>query len=172
MLRWKQRGIVGINGSICVQTKIYLLEDVVWCVRPVSTLCRHQRIIWGTCFTFFLSLFVTGTWTLKVAYVVCRQALEEGRSVAIDNTNPSRKARKQYVGKCFLLFTTIILSYFILEVAQNYNVPVRCLWFQTSEEHSKRLNWIREVRRDMRIHRTLMVSSEKREREMLVSYVW
>ena len=57
----------------------------------------------------------------------CNQALEEGKSVVVDNTNPDAASREPYI-----------------DAAKEHNVPVRCFRFSTDEELSKHLNVYRE----------------------------
>jgi len=56
-----------------------------------------------------------------------REFLDKSKSVIIDNTNPSREARRTFI-----------------EIAKEYNVPVRCLVFKTPEDLAKHLNAVRE----------------------------
>jgi len=63
-------------------------------------------------------------------------ALKEGASVVIDNTNPSKATRAEYI-----------------EIAREKGVPIRCFWMQTDQETASHLNHVRvretsgEVRR-------------------------
>lgn len=57
-----------------------------------------------------------------------RDALEQGKSVIVDNTTPDVASRKPYI-----------------DMAKELNVPSRCLWMQTSIDLSKHLNMMREV---------------------------
>lgn len=57
----------------------------------------------------------------------CVAALEKGKSVVIDNTNPDAASRESYI-----------------DAAKEHNVPVRCFRFNTSEELAKHLNVYRE----------------------------
>jgi len=43
---------------------------------------------------------------------VCRQALDDGKSAVIDNTNPDTESRKRYI-----------------DIAKEYKVPIRCFYF-------------------------------------------
>jgi bifunctional polynucleotide phosphatase/kinase len=56
-----------------------------------------------------------------------RNQLSAGRSVVVDNTNPSREARKVY-----------------LDMARELNVPVRCFVFKTDDKLAQHLNAFRE----------------------------
>lgn len=55
-----------------------------------------------------------------------RKSLEEKKSVVIDNTNPSKKVRAEY-----------------LDLAQEFSVPVRCFVFKTDPELADHLNNVR-----------------------------
>ena len=57
-----------------------------------------------------------------------KEALSNGKSVVIDNTNPSPSAREPFI-----------------TIAENAGVPIRCFHFQTSLELAKHLNNFREV---------------------------
>lgn len=67
-----------------------------------------------------------GTWQKCVAE--CNRALQVGKSVAVDNTNPDRESRLRYI-----------------ECARNHNVPIRCFVFTTSIAHAKHNNKFREL---------------------------
>jgi len=73
--------------------------------------------------------------TLKTA-AKCKKAMEEalteGISVVIDNTNPSSKARAEFIG-----------------VAQDKDIPVRCFVMKTSDELIEHLNYVRVVCHDV-----------------------
>ncbi|KAL6073730.1 DNA 3'phosphatase [Balamuthia mandrillaris] len=64
--------------------------------------------------------------TAKRCLDLCSSSLAAGKSVVIDNTNPSREARKPY-----------------LDLARQHNVPCRCLHFLTEENTARRLNQFR-----------------------------
>jgi len=66
---------------------------------------------------------------------VAASALDEGKSVVIDNTNGDPSVRKEYI---FL--------------AKDRGVPVRCFWFQTSFELAQHLNYFRERLTDGESH--------------------
>jgi len=57
---------------------------------------------------------------------VCRDAIAEGKSVYIDNTNTTKKTR-----------------HFYIECAQKAQIPIRCLYFDASLEICHHLNWCR-----------------------------
>ncbi|ELR14356.1 DNA 3'phosphatase [Acanthamoeba castellanii str. Neff] len=57
----------------------------------------------------------------------CAQALDEGSSVVIDNTNPSPAVRAEY-----------------LALAKKRGLPARCFYFATSKDVAKHLNHFRE----------------------------
>ena len=48
---------------------------------------------------------------------VCREALEGGKSVVIDNTNPTADVRKRYI-----------------DIAEEFKVPIRCLYFDIPKD--------------------------------------
>jgi bifunctional polynucleotide phosphatase/kinase len=58
---------------------------------------------------------------------VCEEALEQGKSVLVDNTNPAASTRKQYIS-----------------LAAKRNIPCRCFHFTASVELAKHLNMYRE----------------------------
>jgi len=58
---------------------------------------------------------------------VLDEALENGKSVVVDNTNPNASSRKQYI-----------------DAAKKHGVPVRCFIFKVDEKLAKHLNLYRE----------------------------
>ena len=66
--------------------------------------------------------------TMSKCKRACEKALKDGNSVIIDNTNPSRKARKVYI-----------------DIAKKYNISVRCLWFNTLKELAMHNNIYRHI---------------------------
>ena len=58
---------------------------------------------------------------------LARSTLSDGKSVVVDNTNPSKDARKAYI-----------------DIAKKAGVPVRCFRFDTDEKLAVHLNYFRE----------------------------
>jgi len=57
----------------------------------------------------------------------CREGLQSGKSVIIDNTNPEPSTRAEYVS-----------------IANDLDIPVRCFWFTTPRDLAEHLNLYRE----------------------------
>lgn len=60
-------------------------------------------------------------------------SLEEKKSVVIDNTNPDKATRQEYIN-----------------IAKSYNVPVRCFFFKVERSLSMHLNMLREAYQNVR----------------------
>jgi len=72
--------------------------------------------------------------TLKTAGAcmnAAKSSLKDGKSVVVDNTNPSREARADYVN-----------------IAKDFGIPIRCYHMETSIELAKHLNMVRELLTD------------------------
>jgi bifunctional polynucleotide phosphatase/kinase len=65
--------------------------------------------------------------TKSACFKAARAAVAEGKSVVIDNTNPSAAARAEYIA-----------------IAKEHNIPVRCFFFRTSRDLAEHLNVFRE----------------------------
>ena len=68
-----------------------------------------------------------GSWQKCVSTM--DQALSQGKSVVVDNTNPDPASREKYI-----------------KVAKVRKVPVRCFVMKTESEHSKHNNKVRVYR--------------------------
>lgn len=63
---------------------------------------------------------------------VAKEHLEEGDSVAVDNTNADPETRSQWV-----------------ELAKKYRVPIRCLWFRTPISVAEHNNAVRSMNKEL-----------------------
>ncbi|KAI8091750.1 polynucleotide kinase 3 phosphatase-domain-containing protein [Thamnidium elegans] len=73
----------------------------------------------------------------------CKQALSEGKSVVVDNTNPEASTRNLYI-----------------KLAKDANVPVRCFYFGDNEDLAQHNNY----------YRALYKSAEKRDVLSIIAY--
>uniref|UniRef100_A0ABM0MWD8 Bifunctional polynucleotide phosphatase/kinase-like n=1 Tax=Saccoglossus kowalevskii TaxID=10224 RepID=A0ABM0MWD8_SACKO len=58
----------------------------------------------------------------------CDESLKNGKSVIIDNTNPAKHVRQEYIN-----------------IAKKHGVPIRCFWFQTSLPLAHHMNLYRQT---------------------------
>eukprot|EP00008_Paramoeba_atlantica_P011840 CAMPEP_0201490512 /NCGR_PEP_ID=MMETSP0151_2-20130828/26603_1 /ASSEMBLY_ACC=CAM_ASM_000257 /TAXON_ID=200890 /ORGANISM="Paramoeba atlantica, Strain 621/1 / CCAP 1560/9" /LENGTH=399 /DNA_ID=CAMNT_0047876501 /DNA_START=84 /DNA_END=1283 /DNA_ORIENTATION=- len=65
--------------------------------------------------------------TMPKCKASAKSSLEGGKSVVIDNTNPSVSARSEFTS-----------------LAESLGVPCRCIWFQTPREIAEHMNILRE----------------------------
>jgi len=65
--------------------------------------------------------------TKEKCWKVAKESLASGKSVVIDNTNPSPAARAEFIS-----------------IAKEAGVPVRCFRFDVTEDLAKHLNYYRE----------------------------
>lgn len=63
--------------------------------------------------------------TWKKCVAITEEALKQGKSVVIDNTNTDKASRQRYT-----------------DIAKKYNVPVRCFWFDFTIQHVKHNNMV------------------------------
>ena len=71
--------------------------------------------------------------TIPKCQKVARESLEKGKSVVIDNTNPGRDARENFIS-----------------IAKEMNIPIRCVHVNTDIELVKHLNLFRERTKNIR----------------------
>ena len=74
--------------------------------------------------------------TIEKCVSIAEESLKKKKSVVIDNTNPSKEARKVFV-----------------DLAKKHNIPVRCFHFQTSLELAHHLNMFRQIHSGGKIRR-------------------
>ncbi|KAK3745074.1 hypothetical protein QZH41_014559 [Actinostola sp. cb2023] len=67
-----------------------------------------------------------GTWQKCVSS--CRNALRQGKSVVVDNTNPDKESRKRYI-----------------DCGKEANIPARCFIMDVTKEHAQHNNQVRET---------------------------
>lgn len=67
-----------------------------------------------------------GSWQKCVAKT--NEALAQGKSVVVDNTNPDKISRQRYI-----------------DVAKKHNVPVRCFYMALEKEHIKHNNMVGDL---------------------------
>ncbi len=67
----------------------------------------------------------------------CEQALGDGKSVVIDNTNPSASVRKEYTSLAAKKSKYFIIIY-------HSEIPFKCLLFNTDLDLAHHLNFFRE----------------------------
>lgn len=66
--------------------------------------------------------------TPQKCYKECENSIKNGLSVVIDNTNPDKKSRAEYI-----------------KIAKKYNIKYRCIIFNTSNELSQHNNYYRSI---------------------------
>lgn len=59
---------------------------------------------------------------------VCKEALTKGKSVVIDNTNPTPEVRKRFI-----------------DIGKSLNVPIRCFYFDVPKETCMHNNKMRKI---------------------------
>lgn len=65
-------------------------------------------------------------------FKVAKKCLEEGDSVAVDNTNPDPDTRRQWI-----------------DLAEKNGVPVRCVWFKTAQSVAEHNDAVRAMNKEM-----------------------
>ena len=74
------------------------------------------------------------------------EALSQGKSVVVDNTNPDKVSRQRYIN-----------------IAKKHNLPVRCFVMTLDKEHIKHNNMVRELRFYKLFFRRKNPNKKKRE---------
>eukprot|EP01107_Rhizomastix_libera_P012407 TRINITY_DN3096_c0_g5_i1.p1 TRINITY_DN3096_c0_g5~~TRINITY_DN3096_c0_g5_i1.p1 ORF type:complete len:602 (-),score=205.24 TRINITY_DN3096_c0_g5_i1:130-1911(-) len=111
----------GTNGPVASKTQ----ELVLMCGFPASgksTFSKKHFVPFG-----YVHVNRDTLKTKEKCFKIAEESLAAGKSVVVDNTNPDRESRMNYVG-----------------LAKTYGVPARCFWMQASEEMAHHLNYFRE----------------------------
>lgn len=124
-------GTNGFEGSSITKSEQELIIFVGLPASGKSTFAKNHLIPNGY------------TWinrdTLKTP-AKCKKAIKEsfteGKSAVLDNTSPTAKVRKEYIS-----------------IAKKCGVPVRCFYFNTSDELASHLNFYRERMTEGKIRR-------------------
>ncbi|EFC41382.1 predicted protein [Naegleria gruberi] len=67
--------------------------------------------------------------TIPKCVKACKEAIQKGKSVVVDNTNPDADSRKNYI-----------------DIAEEFEIPIRCFSFNVERELAEHLNVLRENR--------------------------
>ncbi|ROV92187.1 hypothetical protein VMCG_09317 [Cytospora schulzeri] len=65
-------------------------------------------------------------------FKVAKEHLEEGASVAVDNTNPDPDTRRQWI-----------------DLAEKSGIPIRCVWFKTAQSVAEHNDAVRAMNKEM-----------------------